>query len=345
MKITGVLLAGVMALACAQAPASWRDPSSHKVEFVTVEEGVQLEVLDWGGSGRPIVLLAGSGNTAHVFDGFAEKLLGSAHVYGITRRGYGLSSHPDSGYTEQRLAEDVLRVLDSLKIVAPVLVGHSMAGEEMTRLGAEHSDRLSGLVYLDAAADPTDRPASSPAYMEAHDKLLERMRKLPSPTAADRTSFAAYNAFWAGTEVPLPESELRNEYDAKPDGSVGRFRTSSRIHEAVGAGAQKRDYSAITVPILAFFTGPCAAYSDGDHACLEHGAHRPAYEPKGDEERAAIAAHDVALGVYFDRWKKQLRTAKAPVRIVDVPGANHYVFFSHEADVLLEVRAFVALLR
>jgi hypothetical protein len=39
-----------------------------------VQEGVRLEVLDWGGSGRPLVLLAGGGDTAHVFDDFAPKL-------------------------------------------------------------------------------------------------------------------------------------------------------------------------------------------------------------------------------------------------------------------------------
>src|ERR1039458_1817974 len=71
----------------AQEPSSWHDPSRHKVQFVTVGDGVQLEVLDWGGTGRPVVLLAGLGFTAHVFDGFAEKLTDSYHVYGITRRG------------------------------------------------------------------------------------------------------------------------------------------------------------------------------------------------------------------------------------------------------------------
>lgn len=114
----------------------WHDPSHHKVQFVTVEEGVRLEVLDWGGSGRPIVLLAGSGNTAHIFDDFAEKLSGACcHVYGITRRGFGASTRPDSGYDQQRLADDVLRVLDALKLVAPVVAGHSMSGEELTTLG------------------------------------------------------------------------------------------------------------------------------------------------------------------------------------------------------------------
>src|SRR6266496_511308 len=31
------------------------DPSGHKVSFVTVEPGVQLEVLDWGGTGKTLV--------------------------------------------------------------------------------------------------------------------------------------------------------------------------------------------------------------------------------------------------------------------------------------------------
>lgn len=40
------------------------DTSPHKIQFVTVEEDVKLEVLDWGGVGRPLVLLAGVGNNA-----------------------------------------------------------------------------------------------------------------------------------------------------------------------------------------------------------------------------------------------------------------------------------------
>ena len=90
-------------------------------------------MLDWGGSGRPLVLLAGAGNTAHVFDDFALKLKGKYHVYGITRRGFGASAYAGSEYGADRLGDDVLAVLDSLKLRKPVLVGHSLAGEELSR--------------------------------------------------------------------------------------------------------------------------------------------------------------------------------------------------------------------
>jgi len=56
----------------ASAKDAWvPDPSLHKTHFVTVQHGVRLEVLDWGGSGPPLIFLAGLGGTGHSFDGFA----------------------------------------------------------------------------------------------------------------------------------------------------------------------------------------------------------------------------------------------------------------------------------
>ena len=107
----------------AQGPAKWKDPSPHVARFVSVDKNVQLEVLDWGGRGRPIILLAGGGQTAHVFDDFALKLAATSHVYGITRRGFGMSGYAATNAPADRLGGDLVAVID----------------------------KLSGLVYLDAA--------------------------------------------------------------------------------------------------------------------------------------------------------------------------------------------------
>jgi len=326
------LLASVMAVSTvrAQDSAPWHDPSKHSVQFVTVEQGVRLEVLDWGGSGRPVVLLAGSGSSAHIFDDFAEKLSGACcHVYGITRRGFGASTHPDSGYDQQRLADDVLQVLDSLKLVAPVLAGHSMSGEELTTLGDEHSDRLGGLIYLDAAADPTDYPGNSTAYMALFKKLPAAMRANGlAPEASDLRSFQAFHDFKVRQNgFEYPEAQLRASFDQNPDGSVGSYNTSNKVHNAIGRGALPRDYSRIHVPILALFSSLSINYR---------------YQPKDAQERAAIEEFDAATKIYVDRYKKNLLTAKGGVRIVDLPQADHYLFLSNEADVLREMRAFIA---
>ncbi|HEY6250028.1 MAG TPA: hypothetical protein VI685_08700 [Candidatus Angelobacter sp.] len=102
------VLVSITAPAYSQSSAPWTDPSPHHVSFVTVDKDVRLEVLDWGGSGQSLVLLAGGGNTAHVFDDFALKLTGEYHVYGITRRGFGASAYSGSDYGADRLGDDVV---------------------------------------------------------------------------------------------------------------------------------------------------------------------------------------------------------------------------------------------
>ena len=134
------------------AETAWKDPSRHSVQFVTVDPDVNLEVLDWGGpaSGRTVILVPGLGNTAHIFDVVAPKLTAHYHVFGVTRRGFGASSVPASGYGADRLGDDVLAVIEKLAISKPVLAGHSLGGEELSSIGSRHPEKVAGLIYLDA---------------------------------------------------------------------------------------------------------------------------------------------------------------------------------------------------
>src|SRR6516225_5516593 len=72
-------------------------------------------------------------------------------------RGFGASSAPlpsgDAMYSADRLSDDVLAVLDALKLDRPVLAGHSLGGEELSSVGTRHPERVSGLIYLDASYD------------------------------------------------------------------------------------------------------------------------------------------------------------------------------------------------
>src|SRR5260370_24887851 len=87
-----ILLVSLLAPLYSQ-PTPWRDPSPHTAQFVSVDKDVRLEVLDWGRSGRPVILLAGRGNTAHVFVELAPKLAANYHAYGLTPRSFDASSY------------------------------------------------------------------------------------------------------------------------------------------------------------------------------------------------------------------------------------------------------------
>ena len=163
--------------------ASAADASPHKIRFVTVQHGVRLEVLDWGGSGPPLIFLAGLGATAHDFDAFAPRFMHRHHVYGITRRGFGASDKPRptiANYSADRLGNDVLAAMDALHVVRPVLVGHSIAGGELSSIATRYPQKIAGLIYLEAAyAYAFYTPTIMPLYLKLDiDEMRTRVDRL-----------------------------------------------------------------------------------------------------------------------------------------------------------------------
>ena len=285
--LVGVAVFGVSLVAQrpgSQVTATWRDPSPHQVRWITVDSSVGLEVLDWGGSGQPMVLL-GCYLTAHVYDDFAPKLTNQFHVYGVTRRGIGASDKPADGYSVQRSSDDVLEVLNTLKLQKSVLVGNSCAGQILTMFVAQHSDRVSGLVYLDGATDPTT-PASDPPMPDP--TTLPRPIRPASPD--DRSSFEAFTQR-RDPRVMFPEAEWRQQFAANPDGSVGRSLMSLEIRRAITVDARVRpNYGGIRVPVLAIYQ----AQVPFEEAAAE-------FEIRNEQERAALRQQYAATrAIYYE---------------------------------------------
>jgi len=275
------------------------------------------------------MVLLGCYLSAHMYDEFAPKLTNRFHVYGITRRGIGASDKPATGYTVQRSANDVLEVLNSLNVQKSVLVGHSCAGQILTMFAAQHSDRLHGLVYLDGASDPTLTPADVGASMPDPSMLP---RPIKPPTAPDYTSFEALRvAQQSARGWAFPEAELRQQFVANPDGSVGRSLLSP-VRRAITVDARvKPDYSGIRVPVLAIY--------QRDRPFEEVAAN---FVIRNEQERAALRQEYAATRALYTRWQRDLLAGVPTARIVELPGASLFMFLSNEADVLREIRAFAA---
>lgn len=314
----------------------WRDPSSHTVSFVTVDAGVKLEVLDWGGIGRPLVFLAGLGNTAHVFDTFAPKFTAAYHVYGITRRGFGKSDAPVlsvANYSADRLGDDVLAVIDSLKLDRPVLVGHSIAGEELSSMGSRHPEKIAGLIYLDAGY-------SYAFYNRSQGDLTLDSIELRKKTEQLLTAESAQDEEQLIQEIlqinlPQIEKELharQKELDAQPilpqnQQTQASARPPVVLSPPVAIFEGEQKYTDIRVPILAIFAVP----------------HDLGSGFKNDP--ASVAAWEAMDMAQTGAQAKAFESALPSARVVRLPHANHYVFQSNEADVLREMNAFLATLK
>ena len=322
-----ILLVLLVAPVYSQGSAVWKDPSPHITRFVSVDKDVRLEVLDWGGSGRPIVLLAGGGNTAHVFDGFAPKLTAYYHVYGITRRGFGTSGYSATDDPAGRLGDDVVAVIDALKLNRPILVGHSLAGAELSSVASGHPGRVAGLVYLDAAY--------SYAFDNGRGSNIMEIQKLqgpqpPPPGDADLASFSALQKYYERVNgFQFPEAELRLQRESTPAGRVGKGRSlpGGALFMPLMMGTKK--YTEIPAPALIIFANP---HSQG--AWVDNNT-----DPS---VRTAAKAYSTALVALTERQEKAVENGVPTAHVITLPGANHYVFLSNEADVLREMRAFLA---
>jgi len=100
-----------------------------------------------------LLFLAGLGDSVRRFDSFAPRFLDRFHAVGLTRRGQEESAKPSTGYALRTLADDIRAFMDLKGIGRATLVGHSIAGAEMTTFAAVYPTRLTALVYLDAAYD------------------------------------------------------------------------------------------------------------------------------------------------------------------------------------------------
>ena len=143
-----------------------------------------------GGSGNAL-FITGMGDTAHAFDAFAPKFTDRFRVLVLTRRGFGESEAPASGYDVATLTEDVRQFLDHLKIKKAHLIGHSAAGNELTAFAAKYPKRTLKLVYLDAAYHRVDvpeieekdpisppPPTKKPSEMSAREKIDDEFARL-----------------------------------------------------------------------------------------------------------------------------------------------------------------------
>jgi pimeloyl-ACP methyl ester carboxylesterase len=337
-----VLLA--LASSASSQQTEWKDQSPHATRFVTVEDGVQLEVLDWGGSGPPLVLLAGLGGTAHHFDDLAQALTPRSRVVGITRRGHRGSSAAAGGYGAVRLAEDVVRVLDAVGINNPVIVGHSFAGEEMHVLGARHSARIRGLVYVDAAFDQ-----GFASDVEAYNAVAKTVPTAPGPTASDLASFAALRAYLEKSGNG-PEGYLRTRYVLNPDGRLGLWAPDLSIRQTmtreIQAAYKPYNPERIRVPAIAIYAAPASA----EDLMRRGSSNRFAFPELVDRAAADPALRERVEKLFeltCERVKRHEQWFEAFAergRVVELSGP-HDLIVSNPREVVQQLETFVSSLR
>lgn len=103
-----------------------------------------------GGSGPPVLLLHGYGETGDMWAPLAADLARDHRVIVPDLRGMGLSAKPPGGYDKKNQAADVAGVLDALDARSVALVAHDIGNMVAYAFAVQNPSRVSRLVLIDA---------------------------------------------------------------------------------------------------------------------------------------------------------------------------------------------------
>src|SRR5215213_3846360 len=127
-----------------------------KLERVPGE--VDLAIGRAGEGADPVICLHGITAQHRAFNAAARHLGPSRGLVGVDLRGRGDSDKPESGYSLETHAADVVRVLDHLGLENAVLAGHSMGGFVALQTALEYPERVRALVLLDGGWPRVESP-------------------------------------------------------------------------------------------------------------------------------------------------------------------------------------------
>jgi pimeloyl-ACP methyl ester carboxylesterase len=308
-------------------PAAAARPGAPLRSEVVPANGVGIHCLDSGGTKPALLFIPGLGDTAYMMEDFATRFVRTNRVVIMTRRGFGRSSVPRDGYDLSSRVEDIRGLLDALKIRRAVLIGHSIAGDELTAFAIKYPERVASLVYLDAAYDRGDPEAPQPtgavwgkvldAWVgndEAARKSLERYR------AAQRRTFFGV---WTGAQ----ERNLRETVVVNVDGTVSS-RTPPWVARAIsGADKEARPpLSSVKAPALLIFA-------------------RQRLERRGlaldEATRTGLIRDEEMYEAYFSRYLSGLRK-QTNFQIVVMSQTMHHLYLERPLEVERAMRRFLA---
>ena len=155
---------------------SLRDDIERSHGRFVVVNGIRMHYLEWGdANGVPLVWAHGSGSRAYEIRALASRLVQAGYrVLSVDVRGHGPTRVKDYDWGIYHVADDLVGLLDSLRIPAAVFGGASLGGFHAAAVYDEYPNRVLGLLMADGGT-------FSPQWIYDRQTPEQIRRNLPDP--------------------------------------------------------------------------------------------------------------------------------------------------------------------
>ncbi|HEX7905355.1 MAG TPA: alpha/beta hydrolase [Chitinophagaceae bacterium] len=262
--LTIFLYVCVISISCQQTSKQKQLNEKTYTEHFIHGSTVRLHYLDWGGTGQPLILIHGLGDSPYLFEDLANSLKKNFRVIAYSRRGNCKSQTTDSSYDNSILVADLKLLIDSLKIPKANLLGWSMGGNEITEFAIQYPEQTNKLIYFEAGYDLSEEPFR---------KMLNMLPKSPFADSSALSSVDAYRKWHHGFWFPdidwnsTLESNLQASIVINPDNSI-RTLPEDEVSKITlqAAMTYHRNYDKVSAPALVLYTNSFFCASPNDSA-------------------------------------------------------------------------------
>lgn len=291
---------------------------------------ITFHYLEFGGCGKTILFLSGLGDSAYSFIDFAPSFVPQYRTLAFTRRGFGKTDVPESGYDIETLTKDIRSFLDRLDIWEVILVGHSIAGYEIVQFAVEYPDRVRKVVFLDAAYE---RDVEFVEISKNDPISVARNKKAPEDVFYSLEKYKAYykelHPNFSRLWCPALETLFLERVRVQEDGSVTKISKSSIKNELKRSLFKvKLDYSKVRANILAIYPFQFI------HPYLPRDA-------DASVRRLGNAYNAEYWIPYTEKNIAKLKNESQNAKIIRIRDADHYCHISHRSEVATHIMNFI----
>ncbi len=241
--------------------------------------GLKLHYRDYPSKGETLILLHFGFSSLAMWNGVVPFLKDKYRLVLIDYRGHGLSDKPKTDYNLDIMADDIVLVMEKMKIGQAHFVGSSLGAELAVNIAARYADKVLSVVVEGSAMNNAYDPygLSNPSEEEKEkekEQLMERIRGsqvfYESPEELIQKLKEAYEprGFWNEHVKAMAEYEIYETPEGKFTDTVPLWVSESYMENYWSIRFEEY-YENIKVPVL-FLPGEANWKDEKFRTALNH---------------------------------------------------------------------------
>ncbi len=186
------------------------------------------------GQGQPLVLLHGLFGSADNWGSVAKHFAQHYQVMSVDLRNHGRSPHSDS-QTYAEMADDLLKLCDTLGLSQIYLLGHSLGGKVAMQFATQYPKKVSKLIVVDMAMR---------AYRDRYTQLMDHM------LAVNLSQMASRNDVDRALADTIPNVRVRQFL------LTNLINTEGQLQWRINLPALKANYATLIAAVNVHFDQP-----------------------------------------------------------------------------------------